>query len=263
MKLRDLLRQSGVAALDAEMLAAHALGKPRSWITAHDDQEVRNEDATSIQKFFDRRKNEEPVAYITGEKEFYGRTFFVSPDVLIPRPATESLIDLTKEFLAGKSPKTREIDTEISAYVERFNDQPSETILDIGTGSGCIGVTLALEGVKQKIIGIDISEKAIAIAKKNADQLQARNISFIHSDGPSFIENFDQPFFIVSNPPYIPSGIRLEKTVAGYEPKEALFAGKEGMDVISRLMASARGNPRCVGIIMEMRSDQIPFISLE
>lgn len=256
MTIREVLSGSLVESIDAEILIGHVLGKSRSWILAHDDERVSSAQKQRIDALLARRKSGEPIAYITGMKEFYGRDFLVTPDVLIPRPATESIVRLALEFLKGDTPKTQEIDTGISAYVERLSSGEIDTVIDVGTGNGCIAITLALEGVKQEILGVDICEKALAIAIKNQSHFDAAEIEWMLADGQSFIHGFRKPFLLVSNPPYIPRGTLLEASVVEFEPHQALFAGDDGMEVIQPMMKAARENPMCIGMVIEMRSDQ-------
>ncbi len=257
---RDLIKGSSLQALDAQLLVAHVMKKPRSWVLTHDHQIIDPQSCLEIQALFKRRTQGEPVAYITEEKEFYGRPFRVTRDTLIPRPATEALIDLTKEFLAGKTPPHCEIDASITGFVRRFKETSPTMIVDIGTGSGCIAVTLSLEGATQRIVGVDTSEPAIAVAESNVKNLDARNVTFVRGDGAEFIRNMREPFLLVSNPPYIPSDVKLEKNVVDFEPHEALFAGKKGTDVLIPLTEAAVGNSSCIGIIYELRTDQIAHV---
>ncbi len=260
MTLRDVLSGSGLEPLDAEVLAAFAFAKPRSWIVAHDDGVLSETEENGLRALFSRRAAGEPVAYITGEKEFYERSFLVTPDTLIPRPATEALVDIAKEFLAGGTPETHEIDTGISACVIRLGPGPIETVLDIGTGSGCIAVTLALEGITQTIVGVDVSAQALKVAEENRKKLGAGTIRWTKNDGSDIARNFHKTFLLVSNPPYVPDTAMLEPTVERFEPTIALRAGPKGMKVIEPLLRAAYGNPMCKGVIMELRTDQLPEI---
>ncbi len=260
MLTRDLIKGSSLPALDAQLLVAYGMKKPRSWVLTHDHQIIDAQSCVEIQTLFDRRADGEPVAYITGMKEFYGRPFRVTNDTLIPRPATEALIDLAKEFLEGKTPTHCEIDAVITGFVRRLKEEKPAIILDIGTGSGCIAITLSLEGATQRIVGVDTSETAIVVAKFNAEKLGATNVTFAQGDGAKFIQEISEPFLLVSNPPYVPSKTKLEKTVVDFEPHEALFAGEKGTDVLIPLTEAAIGNSFCVGIIFELRTDQIASV---
>lgn len=254
-----MLKSSGLPSLDAEVLLAHALERPRTWLTAHADEPLTSADQKNFEVLATRRRTGEPTSYITGRKEFFGRTFFVTPDVLIPRPATEELVTCALDFL--KSPRLieKEIDSGISALCVPLAPGTPEIIVDIGTGSGCIAATLALEGRKEKILAIEISEAALDIAKENFLEHKLE-IASAAGDGPSFIRAIRQPFVIVSNPPYIEEATILQKDVADFEPKEALFAGKDGMDILTALASAAAENPACLGICLELKSGQTPIV---
>ena len=261
MQIADALKASRLPSIDAEILLGLILTKPRAWIIAHADQEMTQESIDAYHRLSERRRAGEPIAFITGTKEFYGRDFIVTPATLIPRPATEHLIDLTVDFLKHPKNRTEVIDTEIVGIARMLSGKIPTTILDIGTGSGCIAVTLALEGIAQKIIAVDISDGAIGVARNNAEKHGAENhITFLHGSGADVIASLQEPFLVVSNPPYIPLGTTLDKTVGDYEPHSALFAGEKGMDVIKEILESAMHNNNCTGILLECRGDQVTAI---
>ncbi len=256
MLIREMLAASGLPALDSEVLLAHVLQKPRSWLAAHADQPLTGSDVKRFEELAARRRKCEPIAYIIGEKEFFGRIFQVTPDVLIPRPATEEFVICALDFIRSPRLIEREIDTGISALCVPVASGIPELLVDIGTGSGCIAATLALEGRSEKIIAVDSSEAALDVAKQNFANFKLSIISAV-GDGPSFVRSILQPFFVLSNPPYIPEGTKLQKNVSDHEPHEALFAGKEGMDVLAGLARAAVGNPACLGIALELKTGQI------
>lgn len=257
MQIAEALTKSHLPKIDAEMLLGHILSKPRSWIIAHENDTLETHTFDEFEAIAKRRRGGEPMSYITGVKEFYGREFLITPAVLIPRPATEELIDLTKEFLRERNNETREIDTGIVGISRVLCDEEPTIILDIGTGSGCIAITLALEGLKQEMIGVDISADAITVAKKNAQKHGVtKQVTFLHANGADIIESMQEPFLIVSNPPYIPEKTTLEKTVRDYEPHSSLFAGLHGLDVIHQIVQSAVDNAFCTGLVIECREDQ-------
>lgn len=260
MTIRDAL-SLGIDTADAEILLAFALQKDRTWVLAHPEQELSEEERTRIGSLIERRRAWEPVAYITGRKDFYGRTFIVTPSVLIPRPATERLVEIALDLLRGDTaPTTTEIDSGIVAWADFWGDvRDARTIVDIGTGSGCIAVTLACELPDVRIIATDVSADALAVAKQNAQQYHVDDrIRFVQGRGLDPIATLDETFLIVSNPPYIPEGIELQKDVEAYEPHEALFAGADGRDVIASIVLDAKKNPHCIGFVMECRSEQAP-----
>ena len=207
-----LLRDAGIegAGLEAQMLAAHALGRERSWVLAHPEAVIPD----GAEDLLARRVAREPLAYILGWREFYGRRFFVSPSVLIPRQETELLVEVALSR-AGEGAR----------------------VLDVGTGSGCIGVTLKLERPDLVVTAVDISAPALQVALSNALALAAE-IAFVESDLFSALtgHSFD---LIVSNPPYVGESVVLMPEVGLHEPGTALFAGIDGLDVYSRLAREA------------------------
>jgi release factor glutamine methyltransferase len=208
------------ARLDAEALLLHVIGKNRAWLLAHPDEELPKEQAERYVALVERRYTGEPIQYITGEAEFYGLPFQVSPDVLIPRPETEHLIEKVVE-LAPLFSKPR--------------------IVDVGTGSGAIAIALAHEWPSAAITAIDVSAPALELARRNAERIGfADRIRFVEGDllAPVQDERFD---FVVSNPPYVPNADRdsLSVEVREHEPALALFAGEDGLDVYRRLIPAA------------------------
>ena len=212
-----LKENSDCAWLDAEVLLAHCLSQPRSHLKAWPEKPVSN---TVCERFFDlieQRQKQMPVAYLTGSREFWSRDFIVSPDVLIPRPDTECLIEQCLPLINGR---------------------PCQ-LLDLGTGSGVIAITLALECPTTRIIATDASEAALALAKINADIHQVNNIQFLLSDwfGQVPEQGFD---IIVSNPPYIaPTDSHLQQGDVQHEPKSALIAENHGLADIQEIAGQA------------------------
>lgn len=168
-----------------------------------------------------------PEAYKRGFQDFYGRDFFVSPDVLIPRPETEAAIDEVlllagKPYLSGMKVTERKL-------------PKNPVIFDVGTGSGCIAITLKLEIPEAEVVAIDISEKALTVAQKNAEKLQA-NVEFLKSD---LLSNYQgkTPDVIVANLPYVDKDWEwLDKEALSVEPELALFANNRGLELIFRLI---------------------------
>lgn len=197
------------ARLEAQILTAHALGVDRAWLIAHDRDALSTTQSAAIETLITRRESGEPVAYILGEKEFYGRLFKVTPDVLIPRPETELLVEAALERL----PK----------------DRPAR-ILDLGTGSGCIAITLALEMREAEVWAVDFNPVSLGIARENANRLDANDVRFVLSDWFEGVDvkNFD---LIVANPPYIaPNDAHLTCGDVRFEPWDALVSGEDGLD---------------------------------
>lgn len=264
MQVQEALR-IGLDSADAEILLAFALGQQRTWALAHPEYALSEKEEATLQDYIQRRRAGEPVAYITGEKEFYGRSFIVNQSVLIPRPATEELIDVTLRILKGeKVPGVIDADTDIVIASPIKDISGIKYIIDIGTGSGCIAVTLALECPEKKIIATDISADALNVAKKNAERHKVLDkIIFREGDCLDPIADITEPFLIVSNPPYIPQDVKLMKDVQDFEPHSALFSGKEGIDIIQKLVKQSRENALCRGIIVECRKEQAKHLATE
>lgn len=211
-----LLRESGLARIDALVLFQHATGLNRAWLIAHDQDTVRPEHAAAFEALATRRRAGEPVAYLTGSREFFGRDFHVSPAVLIPRPETELLVELA---LARAPQQAR--------------------VLDLGSGSGCIPVTLKLERPDLAVTAVDISPAALAVARDNAQRLGA-DIRCIESDWFAALANatFD---LIVSNPPYIERhDPHLQQGDLRFEPHNALTDDGDGLNHIRTIVTEAR-----------------------
>lgn len=205
------------AAIDADVLARHVLGWDLTALVVHGREPVSDEFVRRFEHAIARRAAREPVAYITGVREFWGREFEVTRDVLIPRPETESIVE---------------------AALERVDRTRSLHVLDIGTGSGCLAVTLAAELPRAHVVATDTSAAALDIARRNARThgVEGR-VSFVRTD---LLDGLSGPFaIVVSNPPYVPSGAELPPDVVRYEPAQALFAGPDGLDVLRRLVPAA------------------------
>lgn len=260
MTIREALRHAPIVSLEAELLLSCILGNDRAWILAHDNEELHESHRRSWEKLVSRRMKGEPLAYITGTKEFYGRMFDVSPAVLIPRPSTEKLIEVALEFLKSPAPIKAEAASGITVIAVPLSKEKPIVIADIGTGSGIIPVTLRLEGRTEGMAGIDISLKALEIAKKNMARHGLSDIAWELADGVEWISRFQKPFLAISNPPYIPDKEKLPSDVRDYEPHQALFAGKKGLSTLLPLAKAAKANPACMGVLLELRTDQVEVI---
>jgi len=205
------------ARLEAQILVSRALGVNRAWLIAHDLDELAPIQFETIAALITRRIQGEPVAYILGEKEFYGRLFKVTPDVLIPRPETELLVETALERL----PK----------------DHPVQ-VLDLGAGSGCVAITLALERPNCLVTAVDVSPKALEVATGNAACLGAK-VEFVLSDWFTALSGrkFD---LIVGNPPYVEACYpQLKHSDLAHEPPHALTSGPDGLDAIRHIVATS------------------------
>lgn len=208
--------------LDAEVLLAHVLGQDRAWLykypVAHPDPVALNR----LAELLSRRERREPVAYLTGYKEFFGLEFEVNPAVLIPRPETELLVETALQFAQSRS---------------------SLSIIEVGTGSGCIAVALARHLPAARIRAVDISPDALTVARRNAQRhAVADRVDLVQAD---LLQPVAGPFdLIASNPPYVSHrelvAGTMQPEVARYEPRLALDGGDEGLAVINRLLAQAR-----------------------
>jgi len=232
---RDRLLAAGIsraeAELDARLLAQHVLGwDDVRFLTSGADEEPKGF-SKRFDELIQRRSAREPLAYITGLKDFWNLTFEVSPAVLIPRPETEILVE---------------------AALTRYPDNGSAiAIADVCTGSGCIAVALAVERPQSMVTAIDLSDNALGIAARNAERHRvSKQLRLIASDLFAKVdERFD---LIVSNPPYVPARDRtsLGPEVSRYEPGIALFGGDDGLDVIKRLVSEAQQHLRPGGTLM-------------
>jgi release factor glutamine methyltransferase len=218
----EILHESGIAEprREAASLLAFSLGKDRTFLLTHDDYELSPAEEEKFESFLNRRARREPLQYIRGTQEFYGLDFVVTPDVLIPRPETEMIVEAALEIL-----KTRE----------------NSRFCEVGVGSGCISTAILHNAPKASAVGLDISEKALKIARLNAEnhavlerlELKISDVFDVLTD-----EKFD---LIVSNPPYIPHADidYLQAEVRDFEPLTALTDGADGVSIIERIIADA------------------------
>ncbi len=237
------LRRAGVPEerREAGSLLMHVLDRDRTYILGHAEDLLTDEQVEEFSESLEARAQGKPLQYITGRQEFFGLEFEVNNDVLIPRPETELLVEAALSIVS-----------------------PNETpfICDVGTGSGCIVITLLHKLARARGIALDISAAALAVAERNATRhgVQER-LSFVTSDcfaglGPAFGQTFD---LIVSNPPYVAERAvdGLQREVRDFEPRVALTAGADGLSVIRRLLIEARAYLKSGGfLIFEMGFDQ-------
>jgi release factor glutamine methyltransferase len=215
------------AALAAELLLMHLLGRDRAWLYAHPEYELNPGDAAAYELLLARRTKGVPTQYLTGRQEFWGLEFEVGPGVLIPRPETEHVVEVALARLGARS-------------------TDALRIADVGTGSGCIAVALASELPHAEIVATDISPAALNYARRNAERHGvSRRIQLMETNlldaclGPGPGNSFD---VIVSNPPYVAldDAQHLPREVREHEPPEALFAGGQGLDVYPALIDHAK-----------------------
>jgi release factor glutamine methyltransferase len=205
---------------EAGSLLAHVIRKDRTFLISHADDLLAEAELREFEAAIARRAAGEPAQYITGVQDFFGRSFRVTPDVLIPRPETELLVE---------------------AALQVMNE--NARVCDVGTGSGCIAITLLCERADARALGLDISGAALRIARENAhDQSVADRIEFVVSDCFDELDSTARQFdLIVSNPPYVSAAALpgLQREVKNYEPLVALSPGSDGLSVIRRLLREA------------------------
>jgi len=204
-----------VAGLEAQVLLAHVLNRPRAYLLAHPEAALSDSNQAQFESLLTRRERGEPIAYLTGQREFYGLEFLVTPDVLIPRPETELLVELALEHIPQDTPIR---------------------ILDLGTGSGAIAITLAKLRPQAQVTAVDASPQALAIARQNTERLATANVNFIESSWFSKLDESSRFELIVANPPYVAENDpHLAQGDVRFEPVMALTAGAEGMDAIRHI----------------------------
>lgn len=228
---------SSAARLETHLLMAAAAGVNRAWLLAHGEEMLAPAAAARYTDLLERRLAGEPIAYIFGEKEFYGQMFKVSPAVLIPRPETELLVELALTRIAA--------------------DKPCR-VLDLGTGSGIIAITLARLRPLAELVALDVSPLALALARYNAHQLGAAQVRFIESDWFSALDTVEKFDVIVSNPPYIAArDPHLARGDLRFEPINALAAGKSGHAALEVIIQTAARHLKPEGwLLLEHGYDQ-------
>lgn len=256
--------------LDAELLLAYTLAVDRSWLHAHGSDEISDGQLQKFQKCVERRLKREPVAYITGTKEFYGRDFIVTPDVLIPRPETEDLVELTTSFLdtsatsQQRGAKGKQL-APSEAERKESGEQSTIKMLDIGCGSGCVGITLKLERPEYKVTLSDISSSALKVARRNATKLGA-DVTLVESN---LLSSFPLPASsfsaIVANLPYVNATWETSPETA-HEPALALYADQNGLALIFKLIEESSVALRNFGYLLleadpEQHQEIIEFAS--
>ena len=238
-----LLKEKNISThiLDSELLLSKSLKKPREEILINLKENLNEKVLVDFNNYLIRRSKNEPIAYLLGEKEFWSRKFFVNKDTLIPRPETELLVDKLVSLFKKKR----------------------MTILDIGTGTGCIIISLLIELKNSTGMAIDISKEAITVAKKNSNKFNLSDrIKFLHK---SFKEFYGKKFdLIVSNPPYIKrKDIKnLSDNIKKFEPKMALDGGKDGLDLIKKIIYKSKKILKNNGTLaLEIGNEQINKVS--
>ena len=217
----ELAEVSDSASLDAQVLLADRMAQPRSWLLAHGEARVPESILNQLDLDLNELSSDVPLPYLLGRWPFYGRDFIVSPDVLIPRPETEGLIELA-----------------LTGLQERRTDC---RVIDVGAGSGCIAVTLALELPKLRVTASEISSQALLVARRNATQLEAANLRFIQGDLLlAALQELEPHDLIIANLPYIPTAELHALAVSRREPILALDGGFDGLRLIEKLLVQSK-----------------------
>ena len=213
---------------DARILLSHVLGVPKEFFIAHPEQEVSEEDAKRFGELLAQAAEGCPTPHLTGTQAFWSRDFRVTADVLIPRPDTETVVETVLGLVKGTA---------------------APGILELGTGSGCIAVTLALEIPGAQVLATDVSEKALAVARDNANRLHASNVSFTHGSWFEAVPENARFNIIVSNPPYIEPG-DPHLAALRHEPISALTDGVDGLSAIREITRGAKGHLKPQGFLV-------------
>lgn len=234
VRTTEWFRQRGIPSprMEAELLLAHVLGVDRVKVYLNFDRPMSEEELGRLRELVRRRGNREPFAMVVGEKEFYGHPFTVTPGVLVPRPDTETLIEALLPKLEGDP-----------VYVA-----------DLGSGTGCIGLTLALEKPGVRVYAVDLADAALACTKANVERhgLKER-VAVLRGDQLAAIPDKRPIDWVVANPPYIPTAelATLEPEVKDHEPRLALDGGADGLDAYRTLVPAAMRRAR-VGVALEV-----------
>lgn len=218
MTVGQILAQAGLVPLEAQVLLAHVVGRNRSWLVAHRDEPLPRAQADAFFALARRRRAGEPVAHLTGVREFWGLELSVTQEVLIPRPETETLVEMALAKIPADGPAS---------------------VLDLGTGSGAIALALAHERPRAHVVAVDRSTTALDVARGNARRLEIANVAWVASDWYDAVgtDRFD---VIVANPPYIAAGDpHLRDGDLRFEPASALTPGGDGLGALRVLIAGA------------------------
>lgn len=241
------------ARLDAELLARHALGWDRARYIAYQQQPMPERAAAAFEGLIARRERREPLSYILGTREFYGREFVLTRDVLIPRPETELIVSTVLDVVSRERGGSARIDggSRLAVPIAAAHEPPLVRVADVGTGSGCLAVTLAAELANASVVAFDVSRGALEVAARNAaGHAVSDRIDFVERDlreglgaeaGATAGDSTERFDIVVSNPPYVPTGDaeRMAPEVRDHEPSLALFAGEDGLDLIKALVPAA------------------------
>lgn len=239
------LSEAGIASarLDSELILAHVLRRSREWLLAHDATALTQPQQQQARQLLLQRTRRQPIAYLTGRRDFYGHSFLVNEQVLIPRPESEVILAILDELA---------------------QDHHLRTVLDVGTGSGCLAISIKLAHPDLAVSACDISESALPVARRNAARLlpSGQQVKFYQSDLLSNLPAGSQFNLIVANLPYLsPVKNGLSPELA-YEPAIALYADDDGLSLIKQLITTAPAHLTPRGyLLLEMNTDQIEAVA--
>jgi len=240
-----LEKTSDTPGLDAQVVLAHVLEKPRSWMAAHPEAPLTQSRSDALEALVARLEKGNPLPYVLGRWNFFGLEFEVTPDVLIPRPETEMLVERALAWLG-----------------ERGAAKGERRVLDVGTGSGCIAIALAVNVADLRLTATDISPQALAVARRNAEKLRVSDrVTFLEADlipDPSLPDPFS---LILANLPYIPTKTLHNLPIYGREPTVALDGGADGLALIRKLLSQAPDLLAPGGLLMmEIEASEGPAV---
>ena len=239
------LSKAGIASarLDSELILAHILRRSREWLLAHDATALTQPQQQQARQLLLQRTQRQPIAYLTGRRDFYGHSFLVNEQVLVPRPESEVILAILDELV---------------------RDHHLRTVLDVGTGSGCLAISIKLAHPDLAVSACDISKSALLVARRNAARLlpSSQQVKFYQSDLLSDLPVGSQFDLIVANLPYLSPGQDDLSPELAYEPAIALYAGDDGLSLIKRLIATAPAHLTPRGyLLLEMNTDQIEAVA--
>ena len=239
------LSEAGIASarLDSELILAHVLRRSREWLLAHDAVTLAQPQQQQARQLLLQRTRRQPIAYLTGRRDFYGRSFLVNEQVLIPRPESEVILAILDELMQANHPRT---------------------VLDVGTGSGCLAISAKLAHSNLTVSACDISESALLVARRNAARLlpSGQQIKFYQSDLLSNLPVDSRFDLIIANLPYLSPGQDGLSPELAYEPAIALYADDDGLSLIKQLITTAPARLTPGGyLLLEMNTDQIEAVA--
>ncbi len=238
------LSEAGIASarLDSELILAHILRRSREWLLAHDATALTQPQQQQARQLLLQRTQRQPIAYLTGRRDFYGHSFLVNEQVLVPRPESEVILAMLDELMQANHPRM---------------------VLDVGTGSGCLAISIKLAHPDLAVSACDISKSALLVARRNAARLlpSGQQIKFYQSDLLSDLPVGSQFDLIVANLPYLSPGQDGLSPELAYEPAIALYADDDGLSLIKQLITTAPAHLTPRGyLLLEMNTDQIETV---